>query len=493
MSILRFISDSLVIALAVWLGWYWNTTSVVAQPDTVIWSEPIQLSNPEIQAWAPAIASDMAGNVHVMWSQTMTENAFFGEGDTLFYTRWDGEQWSSPIDVLVSPQDAAQWPNLAVTPDGILHAVWGTGGINGKLMYARAPACCANDARRWSQPVSLGMPVNLTTALVADEQGRLHVAFASLETDNIVYRRSDDGGITWPVWVEIPGGMHQNDEFTAYPRLAVDGRGRVHAVWTVMPWPGRFVMYARSDDGGNTWNEPQMIDSAGYADYTAEYGPILIDVEVHGEDEVHLIWDGPQIERNHVWSVDGGETWAGPDLAFFPEISGGAGRSGWNDMVVDSAGTLHAVSILGPLHASWSDGAWSRPTDIAQRNYDGLGEHMQMALGLGNQLHVVWLDKNHSPFSVWYVRGETSAPAVAAQALPTLSPTSIPTSTPVATPTAVGSPVTETAQPKLDNTTLSDVSSNPMGMVVVGVIPALLVVGIVFLMSILQARWRWRG
>jgi len=480
MSVGKVISGGLVVALAVWLGWYWDAASVAAQSGTVVWSEPIQLSNPEVQAWAPAIAADMAGNVHVMWSQTMTENPP-GQGDTLFYARWDGERWSSPIDVLVSPEGAAEFPDLAVTPDGMLHAVWGTGGINSKLMYARAPACCANDARNWSQPISLGMPVNLTTALVADEQGRLHVAFASLETDNIVYRRSDDGGITWPVWVEIPGGMHQNDEFTAYPRLAVDKRGRVHAVWTVMPYPGRFVMYVRSDDGGNTWNDPQMIDSADRKDYEEGYGPIFIDIEMHGEDEVHLIWDGaPTVERNHIWSSDGGNTWSEPSL-LIPEISI-AGRSGWNDMVVDNANTLHAVALGRPWHASWSGGGWSRSTAIGQAP---CAEWMRIALSLGNRLHVVWWDSCSR--SVWYVQGETPAPA-----LPTLPLALVPTSTPTpaATPTAVGSPVAEMAQPRSDNSTPSGASSNPMGAVVVGLIPALFIVGIVFVVSILHMRWR---
>jgi len=490
MSVVKVISGGLVVALAVWLWWYWDATSVAAQSGTVVWSEPIELSNPAVQAWAPAIASDMAGNVHVMWSQTMTEDPPPGEGDTLFYARWDGEQWSSPTDVLVSPQGAAtEFPDLAVTPDGTLHAVWGTGGITSKLMYARAPACCANDARNWSQPVSLGMPVNLTTALVADEQGRLHIAFASLETGNIVYRRSDDGGITWPVWVEIPGGMHQNDEFTAYPRLAVDGRGRVHAVWTVRPWPGRLVMYARSDDGGETWNEPQMIDSADRMDYEEGYGPILIDVETHGDDEVHLIWDGaPTVERNHIWSSDGGDTWSAPSL-LIPEITD-AGRSGWNDMVVDSAATLHAVALKQPWHASWSGGIWSRSTDIGTEK-TRCAEWMRITLSLGNRLHVVWVDRCTQPNPVWYVQGQMSAPAVAAQALPTVMPT--PT---WAAPTVAPSPITESVPPlvrvqsDLDNSGLphNKTLPNPAEALLIGLIPALLIVGMVCVVSIWRAR-----
>jgi len=491
-----------LVGLAVWLWGYREATNAAAQSDTVVWSEPIRLSDPKFYAWYPAIVTDIAGNVHVMWSQTMSGDPENYGGDTLFYARWDGEVWSPPVDVLVSPRGTvAAFPDLAVTPDGTLHAVWRTGGEFRELMYAHAPACCADDHRNWSQPTSLGMPVFETTALVADDRGRLHAAFASQETGNIVYRRSDDGGATWPVYVNILGGMQRDDEYTAYPRLAVDGRGRVHAVWTVMPWAGRLVMYARSDDGGDTWGEPQVIDSVYYGHYANpeahgfSYGPIFIDIEVHSEDEVHLMWDGaPTVERNHLWSFDGGETWSGPDL-LFPEITG-VGRGGWNDMVVDSTGTLHAVALGQPLYDSWPGGDPSRSTPLGQgREMCCYAEWTRIALGLGNQLHVVWVDLKGVGliFPVWYVHGEVmSAPAVAAQPLP------VPTLTPIPTPTVSASLVTESATPTRPTRPVSDNTSpsgtvDPMSAVLWGVIPALLIVSIVLVFSTRQVQRRRRG
>jgi len=485
-------SAVLLIGLVVWLWGYREATNVAAQSSTVVWSEPILLSDPESLAHAPTVATDMAGNVHVMWGQTKGRE----EQPALFYTRWNGEEWSPPLDVLISPQgDSAGFPDLAVAPDGTLHAVWGT-SVSGELMYAHALACCADDARNWSQPVSLGMPVTAAAALVAGARGRLHAAFASLETGNVVYRRSDDGGATWPVWVVILGEMHQGDEYTGYPRLAVDGRGRVHAVWSVLPWPGRLVMYARSDDGGDNWSEPQVIDSVYYGHYATDrdldYGPIFIDVEAFGEDEVHLIWDGaPTVERTHIWSFDGGETWSEPSL-LIPELTG-VGRQGYNDMVVDSAGTLHAVALGAPYHASWSAGRWSPSTVIAQH---GASEFMRIAQGLGNHLHVVWLDyAGLETQTVWYVQGETSTPAGAVQALPTAPARPLPTPTLVARSTVMGATVTEpaiptmSAQPESGNTT----SSNPMSAVLMGVIPALLLMSSAFVVKIQQARRRQRN
>jgi hypothetical protein len=490
-------SAALLVGLVLWLWGCRKATNVVAQSETVVWSEPILLSDPKIDAWHPSVATDIAGNVHVMWSQTMSgDPANFG-GDTLFYTRWDGEEWSPSVDILVSPRGAgAIFQDLAVTPDGALHVVWATFGGVSELMYAHAPACCADHPQNWSQPVSLGLSVLQTTALVADDRGRLHAAFASQDTGNIVYRRSDDGGATWPVWVDIVSVSYQDDEYAAYPRLAVDGRGRVHLVWTVEPWPGRLVMYARSDDGGDSWGEPQVIDSVYHGHYAGpDWGPTLIDVETFGEDEVHLIWDGaPTVERNHLWSFDGGQTWSGPDL-LFPEISG-VGRSGWNDMVVDSAGILHAVALGVPLYDTWPGGDLLHSAPIAQGRATEGAEWMRIALSLGNQLHVVWQDKGSGrPFPVWYVHGEIlEAPAVAPRPLPTV----MPTVTVAATPTAPHTSITDTTlttgrvrpEPELDNSRVFEHRTlrNPVEPLLIGLIPAALIVGIVFGVTIWRAR-----
>jgi hypothetical protein len=119
---------------------FWNISSqgshpVHAQGDVVAWGEPIPLSNSSIQAWQPTIAADLAGNVHIMWSQSTQLERPVGYGDTLYYTRWDGKKWITPVDVLVSPEAGlgAEFPEMTVTPDGTLHAIWGTGGVNSRL------------------------------------------------------------------------------------------------------------------------------------------------------------------------------------------------------------------------------------------------------------------------------------------------------------------------------------------------------------------------
>ncbi len=113
----------------------------LAAQSGVIWSEPKLLSDREVDSWPPTMVADAAGNVHVVWSQTMSRDSrLVGEGDSLFYRRWDGKEWSRPVNILVSPEGGAEWPQLAITPDNMLHLIWGTGSRDSRLYYSQC-AC----------------------------------------------------------------------------------------------------------------------------------------------------------------------------------------------------------------------------------------------------------------------------------------------------------------------------------------------------------------
>ena len=377
------------------------------------------LSDPRVQSWAPVVTADVAGTVHVIWSETLTaqSRADGFEGDTLHYARRTGSLWSEPTAIIKSPDDlAAEWPAVAADASGTLHLIWGTGGIYSRLYYSHAPACCADTARAWSTPQALAQPILLTPDITVERTDTVHVVYASQPPGNgIFYVRSTDGGGTWSLPTRISGQPLRPDDATVWPRITVDARHRVHVVWSVIPWPGRAVMYARSENAGETWSEPLVMDDRTMSTYRdANYGPLLINVATAGND-VHVLWDGaPTVERSHRWSGDGGKTWSARST-LMPEVTG-VGRSGWNDMAIDSEGRLHAVSLSAPFHALWDGNSWS---DAERLSPDKNGELVRSVIGLGNVLHVVWLDKTPGiPNTVRYAPKLLGCPAVAAQRLP---------------------------------------------------------------------------
>ena len=427
----------------------------------IVWSEPRQISDSNFTVQATTVAADSAGNVHMMWSEALLDDASI-TGDTLFYTRWDGDIWTKPTDVLVSPGgEGAIWPELAITPDGWLHAIWTTGGIGtSNIYYARSHACCADQVSSWSEPRLLAGPVLDTAALIADDAGNLHIAYAPVKQGNIVrYMRSNDGGETWVEDTIFADVALSSDEFVMNPRLAVDGRQRVHLVWSVLPWPGQTIGYTRSENGGATWSPPTTIDSHFREDYVEGYGPISIDIIAQGDDTLHLTWDGaPTIERNHVYSTDGGLNWSAPRIAI-PEVSQ-TGRAGWNPMVVDDAGLLHIVSmsVRYVWHAQWDGDFWSRSVDIGG-GLDFGPHYMHMVNNLGNELHVTWVNKATDPHSAWHVVGRTESPR--RDPFPIPEPTL--TSTPVVTHTLVGNDMDEQNEAKSTPILPSTQSQPPTG------------------------------
>ena len=481
-----------LIAFTVWGLVPGSATHVVAQSSSASWSDPQNLSDPNVDAWAATMATDVAGNVHVIWSQTMTDERLAGEGDTLFYTRWDGTAWTPLVDVLVSPSGVAQNPEMAISESGMLHVVWSSGGEESRLLYSRAPACCADDPAHWSKPTSLDLRTLATAAILSDDTGRLHVAYSLNDTSSINYQYSDDEGDTWSRPIELPNGARRFDEYAIWPRLAANTDGTIHLVWTNLPYPGYAVLYARSEDGGPTWSQPEIIDSSDRADYATNYGPIYIDVEAHGENEVHLIWDGaPTVERNHIWSNDGGKTWSAIDKVF-PEITG-VGRSGWNDMAFDSAGILHAISFISPahpVHATWDNAMWSATEPVSTTGPGASGaELVNLAISRGNTLHVVWSKKDVRPYTNWYARKEVPAPELGAQNLPnltTLQPESTKTAPSQGTPSPSPSPTL--TPPQIDEMEdypwYTPLIENSMFPLLAGVLPTLLLVATVVLIVV---------
>jgi hypothetical protein len=470
-------------------------------PDASLsWSKPIQLSTPSSWAGFPAIAADSTGAVHAMWSERNVGERMMAQGSHLKYARFDGSNWTISKDVLASPgEDGAEAPSLAVTPDGFIHVVWGSGGSESKLLYARAPVCCADKAGNWSHPIVLGSAVNLTTVLIVDSKARLHAAFASLETHDIYYLRSDDSGLTWQLRRQITGSVRGLNEIPVYPSMTTDQRGWVHLVWSTYPWPGVFVMYARSEDGGDTWSTPEIIDRADSNQFaTPDYGPINISVyastDPSGRGRVHLIWDGPPtVERNYVFSDDGGKTWSRRHL-LFPEITK-VGRAGFNPLVMDSSGTLHAFAFS--YHSVWMGAGWLPVSNIFKSGRTG--EYESAVLTLGNRVNVIWQNKYddgdlHADIAFSYA--VTSGPQIPPKPLP-----SVPHAFQVLQPIAygarsdlelapAGAALVPAATPTLVivNTNVVYADYNPMYMALIGVVPTVLFVAILVVVKLVHTR-----
>ena len=96
----------------------WNATT-----QTWTLTEVISIGSSEQTVWKPEIAVDIAGNVHIIWSEWFD----------IAYRRWDTstKSWSG-IEILDEGGSMAYFPGLISDNSGNVHLVWTQGAINYK-------------------------------------------------------------------------------------------------------------------------------------------------------------------------------------------------------------------------------------------------------------------------------------------------------------------------------------------------------------------------
>lgn len=392
-----------------------------ARASTNAWSVPKLLYQTSHAVGEPAVVTDRTGAVHVFWVTRLSAVKYGEETARIYYTRSRGSSWSTPTDVIA--MSGASAPSAAVDRQGLITLVWH--GVSGDSFRSQARVERATAAASWDAPVNIG-PTNNSSDVIADSRGGLHLVYVGPGGSGVFYQSSDDNGQTWsfPVNVSSAGP----DAAAEYARMAVAPDGTIHVVWTEFQlpngWPPLGVYYARSTDGGTTWSPALQIAERGFTQGNVTAGPRGV---------VYIAWNGMSGVQGRYsrQSLDGGITWSAPSLLKPPmtstnDIGGSTGPPG---LVVDSAGHAHVLFVQDNRvwYSAWHGSGWTIPQYVPSGDEAGLPAESQpisgqvrhieqavMALGLGDQLHVVFWDVRPAKkvTYVWYTAKSVDAPRV---------------------------------------------------------------------------------
>lgn len=213
-------------------------------------------------------------------------------------------------------------PQVVMSGDGAIYALYTVGRDVGKRFPESALRMVRSDddGGSWSAPVSINEGEAFGShnfhALLAGPGSSVYAAWLSnvAGRSGVMVRASRDGGRTWDPAVAVHAAASCPCCRTG---LALDSRGTLHASWRkIFDGDVRDVVVARSADGGTTWSEPVRPRADGWVFPGCPHaGPSL---KVDANDAVHIAWWTGVTGEAGVWyarSTDGGTTWESQPIA----------------------------------------------------------------------------------------------------------------------------------------------------------------------------------
>lgn len=423
---------------------------------------------------SPTLLTDSGGNLHVFWGAAMTE----GEPMALYYSRWQDDAWTEPIDVLLSPDGGNIWPFAArVDERDFVHVFWMSGG---QVWHSMAHASQVGDARNWSPPDTVPVEqVPFTTlGLAQDGQGVWYLVYSNRDLDTISLLRSQDGAVSW----DSPGVVYQEvrpDTWIGYPDIVVAPDGTLWVSWQEMEeGSGRSkgLVYTRSEDGGATWSTPEQLISGYY------FGGF----ELVGDTMVKKYGGGIGTGGRFIsFSYDNGVTWTEPRSI---GTGGGEGAQAIS-LARDSADSWHFVVEAGMnfFQVEWDGNAWAPAQPIVSAETMNtccitpgqVTENAVAGISDGNLMHVFFEQDNHV---LWVASRQLESPKTTAHPLGPPEPLRTDVTAAGATPvtpaeTSLSQPTPTLTQGLHD--TQPPVSPSASTPVLVATLSALLIVGLV--------------
>jgi hypothetical protein len=327
--------------------------------------EPVNVSrSPRIFSWLPRmlITSTDPIEVYLLWQEIVFSGGSHG-GEIFFARSTDGgKTFSDPINLSNDTAGSGKgrltrhyWHNgsldLAMGPDGTLYAAWTE--YEGTLWVSRS----TDRGSRFSRPLRVAGVGDAKPArgpsLAVDPQGAVYLAWTVGEDRAAAIRvaRSTDRGRSFgKPRIAVESGGHADA-----PKIATDRKGAVHLVYAESPSGPleRYrIQYARSLDGGRTFEAPKVISSRQPEKFESANFPAL---SVDGRDNLYVLWELFPDRRHYpqglgfTSSRDAGSSFAPPMVirgSVEPALGWNGSQQGllMRKLAVNTAGTIAVVN-----------------------------------------------------------------------------------------------------------------------------------------------------
>jgi hypothetical protein len=242
------------------------------------WSSAMPVGNFYYWEYNPALAIDSSGQPLCIWSKFEDSYHY-----NLYYSRWNGASWSSPLLVSEDPSEDMK-PALTLDGSGRLWCFW-----QSRRDYSQDIFACYWNGTGWSSPqnVTRDSTDEYYPTAVTDSAGRPWVFFT----------RHDQGisrihGCYWSGANWVASGPVSATQTRAYrPAGCRDGTGRLWVTWQNFDGFAADI-YASSFDGIN-WSEPARVSTSRALD-------VMPAMTCDAEGKPWVAWQSKQMPA---WSI----------------------------------------------------------------------------------------------------------------------------------------------------------------------------------------------
>lgn len=301
--------------------------------------EPVNVSrSPKVFSWLPRLAFDATGTIFILWQEIIFSGGSHG-GDILFARSENGgKSFSAPQNLSDSVAGDGKgrinrdlWHNGSldlVAHGNIVYVAWTE--YEGALWVRRS----SDGGKSFSQKTKMDEAKPARAPALAVHGNTVYLAWTVGDDPSADIRvaKSVNGKFGAPVIVERTKG------YSDAPKLALDASGTLHIVYGESErglFAGRHVRYARSADGGRSFEKPRDI-SGPHAGFPA------LGIDANGN--LYVLWERFE-----------GDTLRPRGLGF--ALSQDAGRTFRAAQVPESAGSGWNGSLQGLLQRKLAVGA----------------------------------------------------------------------------------------------------------------------------------------
>jgi hypothetical protein len=236
-------------------------------------------------AFTPRIAVDTGDTIHIVWGDTLS-------GKRVVFTRSTdlGASFSEPVDISRSQGNAFD-PEIAIDPSNGIHVVWeDDGGGTRAVLFARS----SDGGESFSTPakISQGTGIAEEPHIAADASGRIHLSWVEeVEgTRQAFYSRSTDSGATF----SAPLNLSNQANADIHKVFLTTFQDVVYLAYNNDYDRDRQAYVLRSTDAGVSFAEPVQISNADRSKGRAHSVAMVVD----SRGVLHAVWIDSSILGN---------------------------------------------------------------------------------------------------------------------------------------------------------------------------------------------------